>query len=78
MAVQVTPDNPDNTGQVPDKTRTDTDTPLRGVRCPDCPRGNKKQSGGRVLPSAKTSIFEAYRQRRGLDADCVLAALSRR
>ena len=37
MAVQLSPDNPDNSGQVVDKTRTDTDTPLRGVRCPDCP-----------------------------------------
>jgi hypothetical protein len=35
MAMQVGPDNPDNPGQVSDKTRTDTDTPLRGVRCPD-------------------------------------------
>jgi hypothetical protein len=29
MAVQVGPDNPDNTGQVSDKTRTDKDTHLR-------------------------------------------------
>jgi len=35
MAVQMRPDKPDNSGQVSDKTRTDTDTPLRGVRCPD-------------------------------------------
>jgi hypothetical protein len=37
MAKQVGPDNPDNSGQVSDKTRTDKDTPLKGVRCPECP-----------------------------------------
>jgi hypothetical protein len=37
MAMQVSPDTPDNTRTNIGQTRTDKDTPLRGVRCPDCP-----------------------------------------
>jgi hypothetical protein len=60
MAVQISPDNPDNPGQVVDKTRTDKDTPLRGVRCPDCLRGNKTEKRGtRAAPRGKhvSSLF---------------------
>jgi hypothetical protein len=64
MAMQVGPDNPDKPGQVSDKTRTDTDTPLRGVRCPDClfAAAKKKRGGARAAGSLLASLQFCSRQ----------------